>query len=114
MERPVVVLGLARSGVAAAEFLVRRGASVVAADRKAESELPPEALALRASGVRLELGAHRPETLAGASLVVVSPGVPWELPELEAARRAGVPVIAEAHSGSRERKCASSSRGASV
>ena len=95
MERPVVVLGLARSGVAAAEFLVRRGASVVAVDRKPEGELPPEALALRASGVRLELGAQRAETLAGASLVVVSPGVPWELPELEAARRAGVPVIAE-------------------
>jgi UDP-N-acetylmuramoylalanine--D-glutamate ligase len=95
VERPVVVLGLARSGIAAAEFLVRRGASVVAADRKAENELPPEAVALRALGVRLELGAHRQETLAGASLIVVSPGVPWELPELEAARRNGVAVIAE-------------------
>ena len=95
MERPVVVVGLARSGVAAAEFLARRGASVVALDRKAEAELPAEALALRASGVRLELGAHRVETLCGASLVVLSPGVPWELPELEAARHAGVPVIAE-------------------
>jgi UDP-N-acetylmuramoylalanine--D-glutamate ligase len=95
VERPVVVLGLARSGVAAAEFLVRRGASVVAVDRKAAAELPPEAAALSALGVRLELGAQRAETFLGASLVVVSPGVPWELPELEAARRAGVPVIAE-------------------
>ena len=95
MERPVVVVGLARSGVAAAEFLARRGAVVVAADRKGEAELPEEVVRLREMGIRLELGAHRAETLAGASLVVVSPGVPWELKELEAARAAGVPVIAE-------------------
>lgn len=94
-DRPVVVIGLARSGVAAAEFLVRRGAEVVAADRKPETELNAEALALRSLGVRLELGQHRTETFTGASLVVVSPGVPWELPQLEAARQAGVPVIAE-------------------
>jgi UDP-N-acetylmuramoylalanine--D-glutamate ligase len=93
--RPLVVLGLARSGVAAAEFLARRGASVVAVDRKSEAELPAEALALRQAGVRLETGEHREATFTSASLVVVSPGVPWELPQLEAARRAGVPVIAE-------------------
>jgi UDP-N-acetylmuramoylalanine--D-glutamate ligase len=94
-DRPVVVIGLARSGVAAAEFLVRHGAAVVATDRKLEAELPAEVLALRSLGVRLELGPHRAETFTSASLVVVSPGVPWELPQLEAARRAGVPVIAE-------------------
>ena len=91
----VVVVGLARSGIAAASFLARRGAGVVAVDHKREHELPREALALREAGVRLELGPHRRETFEGASLVVVSPGVPWELAELEAARRAGVPVIAE-------------------
>lgn len=91
----VVVIGLARSGIAAAEFLARRGATVVAADAKAESALPPEALGLRERGVRLELGEHREETFAGASMVVVSPGVPWELPALAAARAKGVPVIAE-------------------
>jgi len=90
-----VVIGLARSGIAAAEFLARRGASVVATDTKSEGDLPGEALALRERGVRLELGGHRRETFTGATMVVVSPGVPWELPELEAARAAGVPVIAE-------------------
>ena len=90
-----MVIGLARSGIAAAEFLARRGARVVATDMKSEGELPGEALALRERGVRLELGAHRRETLTGASMVVVSPGVPWDLPELAAARVAGVPVIAE-------------------
>jgi UDP-N-acetylmuramoylalanine--D-glutamate ligase len=91
----VVVIGLARSGIAAAEFLARRGSSVVATDAKGEGDLPREALALRERGVRLELGGHRRETFTGASMVVVSPGVPWELPDLEAARAAGVPVIAE-------------------
>ncbi len=91
----VVVVGLARSGVAAAEFLAQRGASVVATDLKGEGELPEEALSLRALGVRLDLGGHRPETFAGASLVVVSPGVPWERPELEAARASGAEVMAE-------------------
>jgi UDP-N-acetylmuramoylalanine--D-glutamate ligase len=99
--RPVVVVGLARSGVAAASFLVRHGAAVVAVDRKAEPELEEEARALRGAGVRLELGAHRRETFTGASLVVVSPGVPWDLPELAAARAAGVPVIAEVELGFR-------------
>ena len=101
MQRLVLVVGLARSGVAAAAFLARRGAAVVAVDRKPEAELPPEALALRALGVRLELGPHRRETFLAASLVVVSPGVPWELPELAAARAAGVDVIAEIELGYR-------------
>lgn len=90
-----VVVGLARSGVAAAAFLARRGARVVATDRKPARELSEEALRLESMGVELELGGHRTATLAGAALVVVSPGVPWDLPELEAARRAGVQVMAE-------------------
>jgi UDP-N-acetylmuramoylalanine--D-glutamate ligase len=67
----------------------------VAADAKSEAELPEEALRLRERGVRLELGPHRADTFTGASMVVVSPGVPWELPVLAAARGRGVPVIAE-------------------
>jgi UDP-N-acetylmuramoylalanine--D-glutamate ligase len=95
VEGAVVVVGLARSGVAAARFLARRGALVVAADRKAEGELAEEARALREIGVRLETGPHREETFTGAAMVVVSPGVPWDLPVLAAARAAGVAVIAE-------------------
>jgi UDP-N-acetylmuramoylalanine--D-glutamate ligase len=95
VDKAVVVIGLARSGVAAARFLARRGTAVVAADRKAEAELSAAALRLRDDGVRLETGPHREETFTGAAMVVVSPGVPWELPALEAARAAGVPVIAE-------------------
>ena len=91
----VVVVGLARSGIAAALHLAERGARVVATDRKPPGELPEEALNLARQGVLLELGAHPPAAFTRAAMVVVSPGVPWDMPELVAARRAGVEVIAE-------------------
>ena len=97
----VVVVGLARSGIAAAGFLASRGARVVATDRKPEGELEAGALSLRGKGVELELGAHRAETFTGADTVVVSPGVPWDLRELAAARGRGVPVMAELELGFR-------------
>ena len=94
--KDVVVVGLARSGVKAAQLLARRGARVLATDRKGEGELPAEVMgALGQAGIRLEVGGHRRESFTAADLVVVSAGVPWELPELEAARAAGVPVLAE-------------------
>jgi UDP-N-acetylmuramoylalanine--D-glutamate ligase len=99
--KSVVVVGLARSGIAAARFLARRGSAVVATDRKPAAGLPEEALRLEAEGVRLELGGHRAETFARAALVVVSPGVPGDAPELRAARAAGVPVIGELELGVR-------------
>src|SRR4051812_20468628 len=97
--KDVTVVGLARSGVAAARLCARRGARVVATDRKRREELPAEVLALEADGVRLEVGGHRMETFTGASMVVVSPGVPPTMPELRAARVAGVPVLAELELG---------------
>jgi UDP-N-acetylmuramoylalanine--D-glutamate ligase len=93
--KPVVVVGLARSGVGAAAFLARRGTPVVATDRKPASELQTEVSILEPLGVRMELHGHRAETFVTAREVVVSPGVPADLPELVAARAAGVPVIAE-------------------
>jgi UDP-N-acetylmuramoylalanine--D-glutamate ligase len=93
---------MARSGVAAADYLARQGASVVATDRKGEADLPPEVLILGGKGVRLEVGGHRRETFVSADAVVVSPGVPWDLPELQAARAAGAEVLAELELGFRE------------
>ncbi len=99
--KPIVVVGLARSGRKAAELLAGSGARVVATDRKPARELEEETLSLEKRGVTLELGRHEPATFLGASMIVVSPGVPWDLPELEAARQAGVPVIAELELGFR-------------
>ena len=88
----VTVAGAARSGVAAAELLVRRGASVVLSDQR---ERLDDEDRLRAAGVELELGGHTESTFTGADLVVTSPGVPFNQPVLDAARRAGIPVIGE-------------------
>jgi UDP-N-acetylmuramoylalanine--D-glutamate ligase len=90
--RRVLVVGAARSGLAAAELLVSRGATVTLTDRAAT--VPGEDR-LRAIGVALDLGGHDLGHFAAADLVVTSPGVPPELAELQAARAAGVPVIGE-------------------
>jgi UDP-N-acetylmuramoylalanine--D-glutamate ligase len=97
-DKRVTVAGAARSGIAAAELLVRRGADVTLSESRSDV---PEAERLRALGVRLELGGHRLETFTRADLVVVSPGVPIDQPALTAARASGVPVIAELELASR-------------
>lgn len=94
----VAVVGAARSGLAAAYLLARRGADVTLADQR---DTLAEAEALRAAGVRLALGPHDPALLRGADLVVLSPGVPPDQPVIAAAREAGVPVIGELELASR-------------
>ena len=91
----VLVVGLARSGRAAARFLRLRGALVTLTDSRPAAEFGAELTELLAERMGLELGAHREETFLGQDLIVVSPGVPWGLPELQAARRRGIPVVAE-------------------
>jgi UDP-N-acetylmuramoylalanine--D-glutamate ligase len=88
----VAVVGAARSGVAAAELLARRGAHVTLSDRKPALA---EADRLLALGVALELATNDPLAVRHADFVVVSPGVPVELAALVEAQRRGVPVIGE-------------------
>lgn len=97
----VVVVGLARSGLAAVRALAARGARVLATDSRPADRLPEAVVSLGALGVRLVLGAHGPAFAEPADLVVVSPGVPWRLPELEQARSRGTPMIAELELGYR-------------
>jgi len=92
--KSVLVVGLARSGLAAARLAAARGARVRATDRRVASELGALAQ-VQAAGVELALGGHDPADFTSADLVVVSPGVPLALPEIQAARRAGVPVVGE-------------------
>ena len=94
----VLVVGAARSGVAAAHLLARRGALVTLTDRK--PQIPQEA-ELRRAGVTLELGSHRIASFEQAQLIVMSPGVPIDLPEVAHARSAGVPIIGELELASR-------------
>ena len=96
--KQVTVIGAARSGVAAAHLLVRRGAAVTLTDLRPEIA---DADALRQAGVRVELGAHAPETLRRADMIVLSPGVPADRGLVAEARAAGVHVIGELELASR-------------
>ena len=93
--KKILVVGLARTGIATARFLRRRGAAVRATDLAAEAALGPGVAELRALDIDLALGGHRVEDFTAADLVVLSPGVPHTLPPIQAARDRGVPVIGE-------------------
>jgi UDP-N-acetylmuramoylalanine--D-glutamate ligase len=93
----VLVLGLARSGEAAALALARRGVSVIGVDRRADVE----AGRLRATGVEVVLGAEDPALLDGVDLLVKSPGVPTEAPLVARARGRGLRVWSEIELGAR-------------
>jgi UDP-N-acetylmuramoylalanine--D-glutamate ligase len=95
-----LVVGLGVSGAAAATLLAGQGWRVTVNDRAAASELSTRLDSLPAS-VATVLGGHPLELLEGAALVVVSPGVPWELPLLVEARRRDLEVIAEVELASR-------------
>jgi UDP-N-acetylmuramoylalanine--D-glutamate ligase len=98
--RKAVVVGLGRSGVAAARLLLARGAEVVAADAAPRARLSLDALALEGAGALLTAGDHAPDALARADLVVISPGVP-PFPALDEVERRGGEVVGELELASR-------------
>ena len=93
--RRVLVVGLGKSGVASALFLKSRGARVTVSDAKPEAELRNEILLLLEHGITVETGGHGDRTFRGQDLIVVSPGVPFDAPQLVQARNLGEPVIGE-------------------
>ena len=97
----LLVVGLARTGVATALFGAARGARVTATDTRTESELGAAVAELRKAGVALELGGHRQELVQGADLIIPSPGVPADSPLLQSARSKGVTIWSEVELASR-------------
>jgi len=89
----VLVVGLGKSGVASALFLKSRGALVTVSDSKPEAELRDEILLLLERGITVETGGHGDRTFRGQDLIVVSPGVPADAPQLVQARKQGEPVV---------------------
>ena len=73
--KQVLVVGLARTGVATALFCAARGAHVTATEERPETQIAETAAKLRAAGVTLELGGHGPQTFVEQDLIVPSPGV---------------------------------------
>ena len=94
----VLVVGLGKSGIAAARFLKARGAQVTVSDIRPAgliSELP----ALLDAGIMVETGSHGLLTFRRQHLIVVSPGVPSNTPELSTVRAMGMPIIGELELG---------------
>jgi UDP-N-acetylmuramoylalanine--D-glutamate ligase len=89
----VLVIGAGKSGVAAANFLARRGADVTLVDDKADAESRlPQPLD---PAVRRSFGSYGHEVLEGVDTVVLSPGVPPSLPIVREAQIRPIPVISE-------------------
>jgi UDP-N-acetylmuramoylalanine--D-glutamate ligase len=97
----ILVVGLGKSGVAAALFLRKRGAQVTVSDSRSEQSLAKELPGLLDAGIMVEAGGHGLLTFRRQDLIVVSPGVPTDTPELVQARSLGVPVIGELELASR-------------
>ncbi len=89
--KTVIVVGLGKSGIAAAKLCLARGARVIATDSAPAEKLLPEARALQAE---LVLGGHAGVQFEQANLIVISPGVP-DFAELTKAELSGVEVIGE-------------------
>jgi UDP-N-acetylmuramoylalanine--D-glutamate ligase len=97
--REVAVVGLGKSGVSASLLLRDLGIPVYASDTGAGPQFDSWAAALREAGAQVELGGHDLRRIGRAAAAVVAPGVPPEAPPLEAARRAGLEILAEVDIG---------------
>jgi UDP-N-acetylmuramoylalanine--D-glutamate ligase len=93
--KKILVVGLARTGVSVARFLAERGADVTVTDMKDEVSLEPMLERLAGVEVRYELGRHSDDTFLAADMIVVSPGVPMDIPPLVLARSRGRLIISE-------------------
>jgi len=93
--KKVLVVGLGKSGLAAALFLRRHGAQVTVSDVRSAEALAKDIPALLEEGIMVEAGGHGLLTFRRQDLIVVSPGVPLDTPELVQARNFGRPIIGE-------------------
>jgi UDP-N-acetylmuramoylalanine--D-glutamate ligase len=89
-----IAVGLGKSGLAAVRYLHSQGLKTAVSEYKKQITAEERSV-LEQCGAALELGGHTPEFFADADLIVVSPGVPTNLPVLNAARSRGVPVVGE-------------------
>lgn len=93
--KKILVVGLARTGVAVTRFLAERGAEVTVTDMRDDRELAPTLAELADLDINYELGRHVPQSFLMADLIVVSPGVPMDIKPLEMARAQRRRVVSE-------------------
>jgi len=91
-EKKVIVIGAARQGIALSRYLVRHGAQVVLNDRLPLEQLISARKSLQRESVEWVTGGHPPEMLAGADLLFISGGVPFDLPIIHEAQSRGITI----------------------
>src|SRR5579864_2786071 len=97
----VLVVGLGKSGLSAAMFLRSHGARVTVSDSRSAVALAKEIPSLLEAGVMVESGGHGLLTFRRQDLIVISPGVPLDTPEVKQVIGYGMPVIGELELASR-------------
>ncbi len=93
--KKILIVGIGRTGLAAARFLHQQGAQIAATDTAAETELGDGIKELRQMGIDVELGPHRSAVFQKSDLIVISPGVSHTIEPVARARAQGVPVVGE-------------------
>jgi UDP-N-acetylmuramoylalanine--D-glutamate ligase len=93
-DKKILIVGFERTGEALCRFLPGRGARVLVTEKKPERDLAARIGPWKEKGILFETGGHRLESFLDADLIIPSPGVP-PLPEIQAAREKGIPVISE-------------------
>jgi UDP-N-acetylmuramoylalanine--D-glutamate ligase len=97
----VLVVGLGKSGLSSALFLREQGAQVTVSDTRSAEALAKEIPALLDAGIMVESGGHGLLTFRRQDLIVVSPGIPMDTPEVKQAKAFGLTVIGELELASR-------------
>ncbi|MBN2655018.1 MAG: UDP-N-acetylmuramoyl-L-alanine--D-glutamate ligase [Nitrospirae bacterium] len=97
-DKKILVVGMARSGIGAANLLVQMGADVTLNDRKNESQSENALLSLD-KRVQLVFGGHPEELFVSSDLIIVSPGVPLDMPCFKSAASKGIEMIGELELG---------------
>ena len=93
--KKILIVGLARTGVTLAHFLVENGGDVTVSDHKSKAELANSLEAMGNLEVHYDLGGHTPKTFLQQDLIILSPGVPPHLKIFDYARSHGVKVSGE-------------------
>lgn len=91
----ILVIGLAREGAVACRWLARKGAHVIASDVRHPDALKSVVRDLSTLPIRFHFGPQTPDLLAGIDGLVISPGVPQDIPILQEARKLRLPLSSE-------------------
>jgi len=91
--KKVLVVGLARTGIATAKFLKAKGSLVTATEVKPKEEMKEAVQALKGMDISTEWGGHQIETFLKQDIIVVSPGVDLSIEPIQKAIKQGVRVV---------------------